>query len=167
MSQSKSFQITLNTVYEITLNPNDKHQYFGNDLRHIKSRQDIQQLMESLNVKYLLYQEISIQQHSNPTLPQNRLHYHGIIKVTNPFEFTLTGMYKMTRLVDYQLNPFRSEWLDYCTKQRYLYNTVSNVKQSLSNCTKEYWKPILDTVQPKSYSLSIVPKGEDDAVEKI
>lgn len=140
------FMLVNDGVYEITFNPDDKHQYFGNDLRHIKSKEDVKELFDKLPVKYLLYQEISIQQHSNKSLSQNRLHYHGYIKVIDAFTMALTGMYKMTRLGDYQLNPVREEWYSYCTKQDYLYkSSITGVKQKLSNTDISYWKPILET----------------------
>lgn len=154
------FKISANQLYELTFNPDDKHQYFGSDIRHIRSRDDTKQLFESLSVKYLLYQEISVQQHSNKSLSHNRVHYHGVIRIVDPFTFVLTDMYKLTRMGDYQLNEYRSngEFLEYATKQAYLYKHTM-MKQMLSNCTmSEYWRPLLDSIKNGEQNIEVVER---------
>lgn len=138
------FTLLNNHYYEITFNPHDDHQYFGSDLRHIKSRDEVNKLFDTLSCNYLLYQEISIQQHANRTSSQNRVHYHGVIQVKDAFFFSLTHMYKLAKFGDYQLNEYRPEWLKYCTKQKDLYKScIIKQKQSISNCDSSYWKTLL------------------------
>ncbi len=144
---SPSFELHIDTLYEITINPDDRHQYWSSDLRHIKSRADIKDLLCDLPIKYCLWQELSIQQHSNKSLSYNRIHYHGMMTVTDPFAFALTGMYKITRIADYQINNYRinKEFITYSQKQKYLYLAAfPPVKQKLSNCTKEFWTNLME-----------------------
>lgn len=138
------------SVFEITINPDQKHQYFGCDIRNLKSRNDITDVFHKMPyIKYWLFQEISIQQHSNKDLPQNRIHYHGIIEVTDHFNFALTGMYYLTRMGDYQLNNYRptGEFMEYAKKQRWMYKTAKQ-RQMIANAESSYFRALLSLDKP-------------------
>ncbi len=117
--------------YEITINPNDKHQYFGNVRRLELFVMDIQKLLvqalDNYDVRYKLYIELSEPRSINKDSTSKstsgaRLHMHGYIICDDTLIvglFLLKSQYYLSRWSDVQINSFREEyWPKYCLKQR-------------------------------------------------
>lgn len=133
----QKFMYTYNRIYEITIGPDDKHQFEKKDTRYILSREHIRTSLEDTNIKYCLYQEFSHQQHINTKSKFNRVHYHGIIVIPREslFSWVSHHLNQLRHSMDIQVNEYRPDyWYDYCTKQRYLYESSPiPVKQCLYN----------------------------------
>jgi len=124
---------TTNTKYSITLNPIDKHQYFGKKDRCRLFRNFVYEQCLSLNCEYQLFIEISepngfhIQGYNGP-----RLHLHGYILFPKPKAlalFLVHDYYNLLRFssVDIDTIKDKSHWYKYCTKQHLLKNNkISN-----------------------------------------
>lgn len=120
--------------YEITINPNDKLQFWGEPLRFPKfmARLDkvCKESLEMYGVKYELIAELS-----NPHINVNalsakpRLHFHGRIKFETLLiaaEFQLLGLYKLSRQCNITINEYRGkEWDDYTLKNEAIMNALS------------------------------------------
>lgn len=115
--------------YAITINPSDKHQYFGKKDRIQLFRNFLHEQLLSLSqwrIGYSLCLELS-EPKSNSTASKNgpRLHVHGIIRFTSTLSiknFLLMGMYNMTRYSNYDIDTIDNMqiWYDYCHKQQHI-----------------------------------------------
>lgn len=117
-----------NTVYEITITPDDKHQFFHKRDRLVLFAMTMQgffrQCFDRYDIKYELYLElsepVSLSRVARNKSVASRLHFHGTIKFPSLLSvgnFLLHSQYSLTRHSDIQINPFRTEWIPYITKQ--------------------------------------------------
>ncbi len=121
-----------NIKYEITINPNDKNQYFGNPRRlqlFIMHMQKLLQLaFDNYGIRYKLHLELSEpkainkESHKMKSTSGARLHFHGTLAFPSDAivgEFLLKSQYLLSRHSDIQLNSYREEyWPKYILKQR-------------------------------------------------
>lgn len=113
------------TWYTITLNP--KNQFFDETAtRHTpRLAECIDYLYECLaylkNVRIELYPEIS---------SLGRVHYHGILKVYDIFEFYLKDIPMLKDICSFEIDKIDSmeTWIKYCTKQKSIMEKHSTVK---------------------------------------
>lgn len=98
--------------YAITINPQDKYQFFNKVERHDKClhkmRDDVLQTLESYD--YILWPELS---------PKGRFHVHGKIRVVdkiNFYSYCVPALLSRGTLV-IKLIEQEDEWNKYCTKQ--------------------------------------------------
>ncbi len=117
--------------YEVTINPNDKHQFFGSPRRLELFVMDVQKLLikafDNYNVKYRLCIELSepkaINKEDNKKCSSgSRLHMHGYILFDSNLvlgNYLLKSQYYLSRWSDIQINEYRKDyWPDYCAKQK-------------------------------------------------
>lgn len=122
---------TPKTTYEITINPDDKHQFFGSPRRLELFTKTSQQLfihgLGDYGIQYRLYPELSEPKALNKECREksssgSRLHYHGTIYLKDDAAvglFLLKSQYCLTRWADVQINDYREEyWTKYCVKQK-------------------------------------------------
>ncbi len=116
--------------YEITINPNDGGQYFGN-IRRLELfvtliHKRLVNAFDNIGVEYKLWIELSEVRAINKEAFEksssgSRLHLHGYINFPNNVvlgNYLFKGQYKLSRHSDVQVNLYREGWLNYCTKQR-------------------------------------------------
>lgn len=114
-------------VYEITVNPNDKLQFFGRKQRLQLFVQNMIKVfttsMKDYDINYTMVLEISmphININRDSSIP--RLHYHGIIELKTPItvtNFLLYGLYKLSRVCNVTVNDYREqEWDAYLYKMQ-------------------------------------------------
>ena len=118
--------------YSLTLNPDDKHQYFGKADRLQQFRTFIHNallMLGAFHVKYHLYIELS-EPKTNAKWSKNgpRLHLHGILYFGSTLSiknFLLDGIYNLTRWCNYDLDTIEdmSIWHTYCIKQQHIMKT--------------------------------------------
>ncbi len=117
----------LHTWYSFTLNPIDKHQFFGKVDRYMKFRNFVYENLFIL-ANYEAFIELSeprgfsIQGYSGP-----RLHIHGKLKFDTKSElakFLLLSFYSLTRWTSVDIDTIDDSdwWYKYCTKQRIFKN---------------------------------------------
>lgn len=128
----------LNTLYEITINPSDQHQFFTDKDRLNKCYNRTVGLIRSLNIKDIeIYTEISeknngmvSKEKAKHVIPYNRIHFHGTLKfLTNNelIEFLLQGWVSLVKFGSIQISPYRKEyWTKYINKQQWLIPTGLN-----------------------------------------
>jgi len=117
--------------YEITINPNDACQFFGNVRRLECFVMSIQKLLivalDNYCIKYKLYIELSEprainKEDSRKSRSGSRLHLHGFIFCVDEVaigEFLLKSQYLLSRFCDVQINAYREDyWPSYCVKQK-------------------------------------------------
>lgn len=115
--------------YAITINPDDKHQYFGKKDR-LKLFRDFlhAQLLQlsEWHIDYSLCLELS-EPKNNSKFSKNgpRLHVHGIIRFKATLSiknFLLMGIYNITRYSNYDLDTIEDMqiWYNYCHKQQHI-----------------------------------------------
>lgn len=121
--------------YEITLNAPDKSQFFNKLTRVNKVVEFYSAVTELFRPigQFELYPELSEIRNSNPEKQrQSRWHYHGVIRFTDELavaEFLLTISYKLSKLVDYQINTYRKEyWNTYIQKQQFIMKPLCKSK---------------------------------------
>jgi len=120
-----------NTRYEITINPNDKHQFFGSVRRLELFVMSIQKLLiiafDNYNIQYKLYLELSEpiainKDCATKSSSGSRLHLHGTFECDSDIVmglFLLKGQYYLSRWADIQINDYRKVyWPKYCCKQK-------------------------------------------------
>ncbi len=115
--------------YEITINPNDKHQYYGKTRRIELFVSFIQSCLklcfDNYGIQYKLYLELSEPRAINKDYHKKsscgaRLHLHGWFMCPTDLSvgnYLLTSQYLLSRHSDVQINEYRKEWLTYCKKQ--------------------------------------------------
>ncbi len=118
-----------NTKYEITINPNDKHQFHGNSRRLELWIMDMQKLIttafDNYGIMYKLYWECSeprsINKEDRKKSSGSRLHFHGYFLCPNDVvmgNYLLQSVYKLSRWSDVQVNEYRPDyWPKYVSKQ--------------------------------------------------
>ncbi len=115
-----------NTYYEITINPEDRYQYFGAPRRLekfiVKSQSLLRDSLGVYDTEYELVTELSepyINVHKKSPLP--RLHFHGKIKFKTDVHvglFLLNGLYLLSRFALVTINKYRKDkWTGYIHKQ--------------------------------------------------
>ncbi len=122
-----------NTKYSITLNPVDKHQYFGKPNRYRLFKNFMYEQLLQLDCEYQMFIEISeptgfhTKGYSGP-----RLHLHGYIlfpKKISLINFLLHHYYSLLRFTSLDIDTCGDEvtWFSYCTKQKlFKNNRLSN-----------------------------------------
>lgn len=115
--------------YAVTINPSDKHQYFGKNDRLKLFRNFLHEQLLQLSqwkIGYALCLELS-EPKSNSQCSKNgpRLHVHGIIRFTSTLSiknFLLMGVYNITRYANYDIDTIDDMqiWYDYCHKQQHI-----------------------------------------------
>lgn len=125
MTAPPKFTFSPKTKYEFTINFNDQHQYPGSDLRIIKCKALLKELLDLNTWKYSLRTELSdVQFGDNQTNPFSRVHFHGVIYFHTPaevYKYLSTLHYKFTRIGRVQWNNFRPEWEEYVNKQQWMF----------------------------------------------
>lgn len=123
----------INTIYSVTLNPTDKYQFFGNELRFRKFRNFVYEHTIGLHCDFNLIIEISephefkIAQYKGP-----RLHLHGTLYFANTKclgKFLMHDYYKLLRWTSVDIDTIDNldTWHDYMMKQHLIkYNHLSN-----------------------------------------
>lgn len=114
-----------NTVYAITINPNDKMQHF--DLSVVqrwntfttKISKDFMDELAPFS-KYTLYIELS---------KKGRLHMHGTIEITDVFGFYMRAIPYLCSHTQIEMDTIKdiTIWNSYCTKQKLLFKDRNNV----------------------------------------
>lgn len=115
--------------YSITINPDDKHQYFGKADRMQQFRTHVHNgllFLKAMHIDYHLYTELS-EPKDNEKWSKNgpRLHCHGIIRFRSTLSiknFLLMGIYNLTRWCMYKLGHITDVtiWETYCLKQQHI-----------------------------------------------
>ncbi len=124
--------------YEVTINPNDKHQWFSRPRRLELFVMNIQHLLvtalDNYKIKYKLWIELSEPKAINKEDMKKcssgaRLHLHGYLYFENSLvvgEFLLKSQYYLSRWADIQVNSYRDDyWPDYCKKQKAVMKALS------------------------------------------
>lgn len=123
--KSETFdQYNVNTLYEFTINLHDDYQYPTDDLRVMKAKKVLKDVMELNTWNYHLRTEISERKfgkRGNIT----RIHFHGIIKfkTVEQLNYYLTvQLNKLFAIGSVCVNAFREDvWIPYILKQSYLH----------------------------------------------
>ena len=122
-------------VYEITINPDDKHQCAGKgDSRVTGVKAFIEDILKDKNsdILYHMFPEMSMPQFGNSSKNRySRVHYHGIISFRTHSAvryFLLNLWHKLTGSNSIQLNPYRPDhWPDYCRKQQDMFQKKERI----------------------------------------
>ncbi len=121
------------TNYSLTLNPIDKHQFFGKPDRLRKFRSFVYENLLCFKCKYHLEIELSeprgfqLKGYAGP-----RLHLHGWFSFATKrelAEFLMTGYYNLTRWTSVDIDTINDlpKWKGYCSKQKLIKdNTLTN-----------------------------------------
>lgn len=117
--------------YTLTINPDDKHQYYNAPDRLQSFRNFMYEQLQSLStygIQYTMYIELSEPQDNVKSEHGPRLHLHGIMKFCSKKavrHFLMKEFYKMTRYAKIRIDPVDNavEWLKYCTKQQHIMDT--------------------------------------------
>lgn len=138
------FTYTKHTIYEITINPDDKHQFVNKrDTRVHNVQQFLRELLEGQeDTVFHLFPEVSMPQYGNQSKNRYaRVHFHGIILFKTDMairKFLLDCWHRLTSCTSIQLNTFRPDhWTEYCRKQKHLFRNTERLKSSS-------WQSILD-----------------------
>lgn len=134
-TNTEKFNLSSNVTYEITINPDDRHQYGGKgDTRIQNVKSDLDDIFKNQNEDILLHllPEISTPQFGNNTTHKlARIHYHGVILLRTDQalrKFLLCMWHKITSISSIQLNPYRPDhWPVYCRKQQALFSKKERV----------------------------------------
>lgn len=126
------------TKYEITICPDDKHQYFGQGDRRLECWLNSMDrfLRDSLDgVLYTLYTDISTPHVNVRKGVVPRLHLHGILEFMHESKarFWVNNMYKLSRWAIVTVNPLRKdekEWIKYCQKTMPMLKLLTHDKES-------------------------------------
>lgn len=112
--------------YSVTVNPDDKHQFFGKVDRLQKFREHMHNgllFLKAMHIDYHFILECS-EPKSNEKWSKlgPRLHCHGIIRFRSTLSiknFLMVGMYNLTRWCMYDIDTIGdiNDWKAYCTKQ--------------------------------------------------
>lgn len=125
-------------IYEITLNPSDKYQYFGKPKRVALCVQNMintcHKTLNECGVTYRLYPEISephinVNNERQNSMP--RFHYHGHINFTQPFQvayFLAHTLYTLSRTCNVTVNEYRQHhWPHYISKQAHIMRPLMEI----------------------------------------
>ena len=129
-------------IYAVTINPDDKHQYFGKADRLQLFRTTCHNgllFLRSIHVDYHLYIELSEPKNNSQGSKNGpRLHLHGILKFRSTLSiknFLLHGIYNLTRWSNYDLDTIKDLdiWKAYCQKQQHIMKEtpISNTDTTL------------------------------------
>lgn len=134
----------LNTLYAITINPDDKHQCFS--FPYVQRMQECRKHMYDIlqtSVKgfhYELYMEISEPTHQYNDSGYPRVHYHGTIRFDTKESLRWWLLDKVRSFAHWTQTKVKNitdkdGWFDYCTKQYWLneMKPLSNSHHSLLN----------------------------------
>lgn len=115
-----------NKIYEITLNPDNRHQYFDNIVREKKCIDYMIKMLTPLQerCKWELYPELSEPRHANHETGLPRWHWHGkiIFQTDEDIVFwLLTYQIKLQQHMDIKISDYRPDyWPLYIKKQTYM-----------------------------------------------
>lgn len=121
-------EIKLNDYYTLTLNPNDRHQYFEDPKRIDKLTTFVECLiLECPNMDINIHMEIS---------RKGRLHFHGIIKfckIEHVLYFYLNKINEWLSYFQIEMDTIADldVWNKYCIKSNHLINVNINSKDVL------------------------------------
>lgn len=111
-------------VYELTIAPDDKHQFIGKKDTRLKNTVDFfTELLFEMPFNYHLFCEVSHPQFGDINSHRYaRIHWHGIVCFNDEksiSQFLLNDYHKLTSVSRIQFNEYReSEWDKYCRKQK-------------------------------------------------
>ncbi len=122
IAQMTDFSYEPNKLYELTIAPDDVHQYIGKgDIRDIICLKYFRELMASLNIVYSLRTEITMPQYGQDH-HLSRIHFHGFVywkSYEQIYQFFLYGFSKLTQCSRVQFNYARKGyWLAYMLKSK-------------------------------------------------
>lgn len=126
MTQSNvEFEFEAGKVYEITINPDDKHQYYGKNCRLTRVVELVSRELDQCKgvMDYSLAVEVTMPQYGNAERGSKpRIHYHGQVKFKDEMsvaEFFVERAYGLRQWSDVQFNKYRPEiWDEYCAKHK-------------------------------------------------
>lgn len=174
------FNISTNIIYELSISPDDTHQYATKgDTRVQNVKSDVQSIFGDFhkNIKYHLFCEVSNKQFGNKD--SNRLcrvHWHGIVVFTSNaavWDWITIRWQKLTAFCTVQLNlygvsqtgqhPDRAKyWDEYVRKQTWLvprqYRIMNHKYQDIKN-----FGEVLQTESLDESSQDSLPKGKSEA----
>lgn len=165
---NEKFNISCNVIYEITINPDDKHQHANKgDTRFTNVKSDVQSVFDDFHsdIKYHLFGEMSMPQFGNQhTHRYARCHYHGIILFKTPaavWDWLTIRWHKLTGQSSVQLNPYRPEkWDAYVRKQQWLVPKRFRIRNHLYQDIKNL-EEVLQTESLDESSQDSLPKGKN------
>ena len=142
-----------NIRYEITICPNDKHQFHGSPRRLQLWIMDMQKCLtkafDYYGILYRLYWELSepraINKEDNKKSSGSRLHFHGYVEFKSDLivgNFLLKSLYMLGRWSDVQVNSYRKAyWSKYIVKQSLVVKALSK-DYAVPICLKDHQKEI-------------------------
>lgn len=129
---AQSIFYSIDTLYSITLNPCDTHQYILKSDRKTKIKTLYREILEVCNCKYHLKLEFSEPRGMRTKdFFGPRLHFHGVIKFCNreqlhDFLFKVFYMLCKVGTVDIDSCPTPQDWYEYMYKQKIIKDKISN-----------------------------------------
>ncbi len=116
----------IDTIYEITINPDDVHQKLNSEFRFRDVYSMFSKIFTNMcnqDMELVIYPEISEPTHIiDGKYP--RIHFHGTIvfkKQHGLASFLIKYSFLLSKTASVQINTFRPEyWLQYCKKQKHL-----------------------------------------------
>lgn len=110
--------------YEITINPKLQFKQFGWKRRLVKSVEETVKLLQPFvdhgYIEIYLNLEISEIRYGNYARgPDERVHYHGVVKVLDYLPFIMVVLPTLKKISDIQLSQYRKEWEIYINKQQH------------------------------------------------
>lgn len=142
--------------YSITINPNDRYQFWDHEERFKKFCQWLLKVMHSVRPHAVLdlHTEISL---------RGRLHAHGTIEFKNPYDFYLKDWYTLEGMCNIDIDTIYNydTWVAYATKQQdaspYKHYTLDDTSFKICPIDKTKFKITTDI---RSYKRS----DDDDNV---
>lgn len=127
-----------NTHYAVTINPEDKFQYFGTPERFKKFRSLMYELFLSLTQQHIAYKfviELS-EPRNNKYGSGPRYHVHGWILFKSNrsiWQFLDNTFYRWTRIGHVDIDTIKDlvDWETYMTKQSHIFKSVNTVLSSM------------------------------------
>lgn len=138
-------------LYSVTVNPDDKHQYFGKPNR-------LELFRNFINEAFLAWPEYGITYYFTIELSEPkdntkygehgpRLHLHGIVKLCSKNavkKLLMDELYKLTKFSKYQFDTIThpTVWVTYMNKQQHILQTNPITSLAVDYC--EYFWPHLE-----------------------
>lgn len=144
----KGFPYDTKIVYKLTINPDDRHQYFNLVSRYKKVKASLCEVLDKysdVGIGYCLYTDISLPRESyGDHFP--RVHFHGIITFDSPIavlKFLMHIYHQLWQMAHISLNHIDDigDWYLYCRKTKKLTGG-----QVISN---RYWEEIAKLWVPR------------------
>lgn len=156
----------LKTYYAITINPDDKHQYFhdggqrfSNFINHANDYYFCR--LKQNEIDYVLHPEISEPRDNIQYAGSPRLHFHGVVYLKSKqsiLHFLLQFLVKVSSFAMYKIEPLKDsyKWESYCKKQSFLgFKPLSNYDKA-----DDLWSLIHNRDTPEE---EVAEEGVSDA----